>query len=128
MLKRPAFSVHNRLRSFGFAICGLKHFVASEHNAWVHLGGTLVVVLAASFFGLSSSEWLWIILAIGWVWMGEAFNTAIERLADVVTLDRDPRIAVVKDVAAAGVLISSVGAALIGSIIFLPHLVSALDL
>lgn len=53
-------------------------------------------------------------LAIGWVWTAEAFNTAIERLADRVTAERDPQIGIVKDLAAAGVLVSAVGAGVIG--------------
>jgi diacylglycerol kinase len=56
------------------------------------------------------------------VWTAETFNTSIERLADAVTLERDDRIGVIKDMAAAGVLVSSVGALIIGAIIFLPHL------
>ena len=71
---------------------------------------------------ISPGEWLWIILAIGIVWYSEAVNTAIERLADAVTLDQNPNIKVAKDCAAAGVLIAALVAALIGLIIFVPRI------
>jgi len=45
-------------------------------------------VLAASvYFRLSPDEWRWIILAIALVWLAEALNTAIERLADAITIE-----------------------------------------
>ncbi len=69
---------------------------------------------------IDRGEWLWLVLAIGWVWTAEAFNTAIERLADRVTPERDPQIGIAKDLAAAGVLISAVGAAVIGLLVLAP--------
>jgi diacylglycerol kinase (ATP) len=45
--------------------------------------------------------------------MAEALNTAIERLADRVTLEQDPQIKVVKDVASAGVLLAILAAGLV---------------
>jgi len=71
---------------------------------------------------LGAGEWLWIVVAIAGVWLAEAFNTSIERLADVVSLDRDPRLKVVKNVAAAGVLLSAIASTIIGGLIFYPHL------
>ena len=96
--------------------------MASEHNAWLHLAATLAVILLGIAVQLSTSEWLWIVATIAGVWLAEAFNTALERLADIITLDRDPRLKVVKDVAAAGVLVSAIAAAIIGLLIFYPHL------
>jgi diacylglycerol kinase (ATP) len=83
-----------------------------------------VVVLAASiYFGLSSDEWRWIILAIALVWLAEALNTAIERLADAVTLEPNENIGYAKDVAAGAVLAAAIVSAMIGLTIFLPHIV-----
>ena len=72
--------------------------------------------------GIGPMEWLWIILAIGVVWYSEAVNTAIERLADAVTLERDPNIKIAKDCAAAGVLVASALAVAIGPVIFVPRI------
>ncbi len=55
--------------------------------------------------------------------MAEAFNTALEILADITQPHYDPRVGKAKDVAAGAVLISSVGAIAIAAVIFLPHLV-----
>ena len=121
-IRRPRFTLHSRIRSFGFAVSGVRYVFASEHNMWLHAIAALIVVALGIGIGLPVEEWRWIVLAIGWVWMAEAFNTAIERLADAVTLERDPRIGLVKDLAAAGVLLSAIGAAAIGLLVFVPHL------
>lgn len=118
----PPFSFRSRLRSFAFAFSGLRYFAMSEHNAWIHAGAAVAVLAAGAWLGVNRQDWLWLILAIGWVWMAEAFNTAIERLADVVTTERSPAIKVVKDLAAAAVLIASMGALAIGLGIFWPYL------
>jgi diacylglycerol kinase (ATP) len=119
--KPPSF-IAGRIASFRFAWAGLSYIIAAERNARLHLGATFLAILLGLVVGLSAAEWLWIVLAIGWVWTAETFNTSIERLADAVTMERDDRIGAIKDMAAAGVLVSAVGALIIGAIIFLPHL------
>jgi diacylglycerol kinase (ATP) len=109
-----------RLRSFTFTFAGLRYLIASEHNARIHLAATLVVLIGAYLLEVSSIEWLFLIVAIGWVWFAEAVNTAVERLADAITLEHNPQIKVAKDVAAAAVLVSSIASAAIGATIFLP--------
>ena len=64
---------------------------------------------------------LWIIVAITLVWCAEAFNTALEQLADALHPENHPGIGRAKDVAAAAVLIAAVGAAVIGMLVFVPH-------
>lgn len=57
----------------------------------------------------------------------EALNTAIEKLSDIVSPEKDDRIRIVKDISAGAVLISSIVAVVIGLIIFIPHLRTFLD-
>ncbi|HXC74742.1 MAG TPA: diacylglycerol kinase family protein [Sphingomicrobium sp.] len=121
--RRSPFSVHQRLQSFRYAWAGLRHFAAHEHNGWIHAGATVAVLAAAIFFRLTADEWRWIILAIALVWLAEALNTAIERLADAVTLEPNDNIGIAKDVAAGAVLAAAAFSAVIGLMIFLPHLV-----
>jgi len=98
-----------------------------QHNAWLHLGDTFLVIAGAFFFSLSVGEWCWIILAIATVWTAEALNTAFEFLADAALPDFHPLVRDAKDVAAGAVLITAVGAAIIGAIIFWPHVVALLQ-
>ena len=115
-----SFSVKARFKSFRYAIDGLISFFDTQHNAIIHLGMTVIVVLASIFFDLSRGEWLAIILATGFVWTAELFNTAIEKLCDMISKDYHPAIKIIKDVAAAAVLISAIVALVVGGIVFLP--------
>ena len=111
-----------RLRSFAHALQGLAHLVRTQPNARLHLLAAILVCGAGIYFGLSRGEWLWISVAIVLVWSAEAFNTALECLADALHPERDPGIGRAKDVAAAAVLIAALGAVVIGVLVFLPHL------
>ena len=86
-----------------------------------------MVLAAAVYFRLTAEEWRWNILAIGLVWIAEALNTAIERLADAVTVEPNENVGYAKDVAAGAVLVAAVTSAIIGLTIFIPHLVAALQ-
>ncbi|MDQ3143255.1 MAG: diacylglycerol kinase family protein [Pseudomonadota bacterium] len=114
------FKPADRLASFRFAIRGLRTMLVQEHNSRIHLVAAVAVIIAGSALGLDAGEWRWIILAVAMVWLAEAFNTAIERLGDAVSLEHHPQIGIAKDVAAAGVLIASLCASLIGLSIFVP--------
>ena len=55
------------------------------------------------------------------VWIAEVFNTALEYVVDLASPDLHPLAGKAKDVAAGAVLISAVGAAMIGIAVFAPH-------
>ncbi len=95
----------------------------SQHNAWVHACATVAVIVAGLVFGVSSSEWCWLVLAIMAVWTAEALNTAFEFLADVASPEFHPLVKHSKDVAAGAVLISAIGAVVIGLLVLGPHVI-----
>lgn len=111
-----------RIKSFGYAFKGIASFLKKEHNAWIHCTAIVVVTMAGIHFGITSTEWCVVLLCFGMVLAAEAFNTAIERLVNLVSPDFHPIAGDVKDVAAGAVLICAIVAALIGGIIFLPYL------
>ena len=94
----------------------------TQSNARLHLLAAALVCAAGVYFGLQRTEWLWISLAIVLVWSAEAFNTALEQLADAVHPARHPGVGRAKDVAAGAVLIAALGEAVIGLLVFVPHL------
>ena len=64
------------------------------------------------------------LFAITTVLSAEAFNTAIEYLIDLVSPDYHPLAGKAKDVAAAAVLFTAIGAFFVGLIIFLPKVIA----
>jgi len=122
-MKRNKFSISKRLKSFKYAINGLKILILEEHNARLHLLATIIVIIAGVYFKISSVEWLIILLTIGFVFAMEAINSSIENLADFVSPNKHPLIKKVKDLAAGGVLISAIIAFIIGGVIFIPKII-----
>ena len=115
------FEIGDRLRSFRVALAGLRYLLASEHNSRIHLGVTIAAIGLGALIGITLNEWRWLLLAIALVWVSEAFNTALERLGDAVSLEHDPTIGRAKDVAAAAVMFAALTSALIGISIFGPY-------
>ena len=119
-----SFSIKARLKSFQYAFEGLNSFFSTQHNAIIHLVMTTLAFSGAVFYNVTKVEAIAIALAVGFVWAAELFNTAIEKLADIVSTDHRPEIKFIKDVAAAAVLLSAVAAFITGAIVFLPKLLA----
>ncbi|GGC00786.1 diacylglycerol kinase family protein [Dyadobacter sediminis] len=118
-MKGP-INILKAVRSFRYAGVGIYNLFRYENNARIHLLACIFVVIAGVFFDISSAEWSLLVIQIGLVWSAEAVNTAVEKLADVVSPEYHPGIKVVKDTAAAAVLILAISAVIVGGIIFIP--------
>ncbi|WP_206238877.1 diacylglycerol kinase family protein [Novosphingobium terrae] len=120
------FSIRARLRSVSYAAQGIVTLIREEHNARIHLFATGAVVLTGWRLHCTWDEWRWLLLAIGLVWMAEAFNTAIEVLCDLVQPGFHPQVKRIKDLAAGAVLLAALTAALIGMTVLWPHLAGSM--
>lgn len=123
-MKNQKFSIAQRLKSFAYAFNGLKTLLKEEHNARIHLVAAIIVVIAGVRLKLSSLEWVAIVFAIAFVLIAEIINTSIENIADFISPAKHDQIKKIKDLAAAGVLISALSALIVGAIIFLPKVLS----
>ena len=128
------------LRSFAYAFRGVR-IISLERNSTVHVAVAVFVLLEAILFRISALEWLFVVMSIALVLGFEIFNSCVERIASwspgeseqmVATLgkgvaeQRDQEIGLVKDAAAAGVLISSVAAGVVGVTLFFSRLLEKL--
>ena len=114
-------------RSFRFAARGIVDLFRFENNAKIHLLAAAVAIGAGSWLGLSVMEWAMIATQMGLVMATEAFNTALEKMADRVTTERDPLIKAAKDLASGAVLIVAFTALVVGLLIFVPKLLKVWD-
>ena len=120
MEKQTSFSIKARIKSFTYAFQGIKTFFQTQHNAWIHILATVIVIVLGNIVSLSNAEWCWIMLAIALVFITEMLNTAIEFLTDLVSPEYHPLAKKTKDVAAGAVLVSAIFAVFIGLIVFMP--------
>ncbi|MFI3239096.1 MAG: diacylglycerol kinase family protein [Bacteroidales bacterium] len=123
-MKNSGFTLRKRLKSFRYAFSGIYQLVRYEHNAWIHLLCMVAVIIAGVLLDISTMEWIVVTFAIGGVIATEAFNSALEQLADVVSPEYNQGIKRTKDLAAAAVLIVAITAAIVGLIIFLPKIIN----
>jgi len=121
-MTQEKFSLRKRAGSFRFAFDGLIQFFKTQHNAIIHLVATLAVIALSVIVQLQLVKFLFVVIAIGLVWMAELFNTAIEKLCDMVCPEQHPQIKFIKDVSAAAVLVTAIIAIITGCIIFIPVL------
>lgn len=68
-------------------------------------------------------EWAIVTIVIGIVLISEIFNSVIEQTIDHVKPEIHPTAKIIKDMAAAGVLVAAMIAIIIGILIFLPKIV-----
>ena len=115
------FSWHDRRLSFANAFRGIQDMLITQHNAWVHAIVMLLVCATGIAFSISSMEWCCLVLCFMAVWTTEALNTALELLTDLASPEFHPLAGRAKDVAAGAVLIAAIGSAIVGGIVFMPH-------
>jgi len=122
MMERKKFSWPERRKSFGYAWDGLKALLQTEHNSRIHLVLTLTAIATALLLRISRMEMIILIIVMATVWVAEIFNTALEKAMDFMSQERHPQIKLVKDLAAAAVLITAITAVIVGCLIFIPKM------
>jgi diacylglycerol kinase (ATP) len=121
-MKKAAFTLAGRLKSFRHAFAGIGSMLRTQHNAWLHLAATVAAIAAGLILHISANDWRWLVVAVVLVWVSEAVNTAFEHLCDVVSPDFHASVKLSKDIAAGAVLIAAIGAVVLGLLIFVPYL------
>jgi diacylglycerol kinase len=103
---------------FGDAFRGVKIGVRGQISFWVHLFFAAGVIVAGMVLQMELPEWCLLTLCITLVLSAEMFNTALESMARAITDEVHPELGNALDIGSAGVLLSSLGAAVVGAMIF----------
>lgn len=111
-----------RIRSTNHAWRGFDLFIKTTPNLRMHFFFIVLVIFLGFLLKITSTEWALVVVAIGFVIVSEAFNSAIEIDIDLTSPTYHPYARDTKDLAAAAVLLSVGVAVLIGIIVFLPKI------
>lgn len=109
--------------SFEFAINGIKDAYKNEPNFKIHSIAAIVALFLAFALSFSAIETVILILTILFVLILELINTTLEKITDLVSPEIQPKAKVAKDVSAAAVFLGSIGAFIIGLILYLPKII-----
>lgn len=112
--------------SFMSAGRGLKQIFVSEPNFRLQILVGLVVLLLAWYFPLKNWERILMILLAVAVLVMEILNTTFEYLSDLLKPRLHHYVRTIKDIMAGAVLLTSVGAAIVGLMIFVPYFLQIL--
>jgi diacylglycerol kinase (ATP) len=116
------------IQSFRYAFAGLGYCFRTQRNFRIHIASAFLAGLLGAFLGLSLTEWAVLALLVVMVIAAEMVNTMVEALVDLVTIEYHPLAKVAKDVAAGVVLLTAIGAVVVGLLIFGPKILTALRL
>jgi diacylglycerol kinase (ATP) len=97
------------LASFGHAIEGLVFTAAHQRNMQIHVVAGILVGLVGSGIAFGLAERVTLVFCVVLVLFAEILNSALESLVDLYTETFHERARVVKDAAAAGVLVLALG-------------------
>jgi diacylglycerol kinase (ATP) len=114
-LRRTLYSFRHAVRGFAWAL-------SSQANLRVHFAAAAVVLIGAVLLHFSAIEFVGLMLCFAVVIAAELFNTALEVLIDYAWPEHHPMIGRAKDVAAAAVMVSATGAAVVGILLFAHHI------
>ncbi|HBX22845.1 MAG TPA: diacylglycerol kinase family protein [Desulfotomaculum sp.] len=111
------------LKSFGWALSGIRQVSMTQPNMKIHLAAALlVIIVCVSLLHMPALELAIVILAIFMVLVAETFNTAVEATVDLTTSRRHPLAKVAKDAAAGAVLLTAVNAIVVAYLLIWPYL------
>lgn len=113
---------HTFFGGFKYAGKGIITAIEEENNLLVQFSASMLVVVFGVALRISSVEWCICFIMCFLVMALELVNTSFENLCDRVTLENDERIKKIKDISAGAVLMMSICAVVIASIIFIPKL------
>lgn len=108
---------------FRDAFRGLKEGVRGQSSFFVHFFMAAAVIAAAVVLEIDDLlQWCILVLCIAVVLTAEMFNSALESLARAITDEMDPHVGRALNIGSAAVLLASIGAAIVGTLIFLNRL------
>lgn len=113
-------------QSFRCAFAGVRDVIKNGRNAKIQVVIATAVVIASLWLPLSKLDWAVLSLTIGAVIAGEALNSAIELVVDLVSPDHHELARRAKDAAAGAVLILAIVAVVVGGLILGPPLHEAI--
>lgn len=108
--------------SFKYAFQGIWASFKSERNMKIHVFMMIFVILCGLLLNINLGEWITCLILFALVIGAELFNTAIEAVVDMISLEKSPQAKLAKDISAGAVLVFAMASALIGLLIFVPKI------
>lgn len=117
-------SFRRLIKSFTYAIRGLAKVFREEQNLRIQIMAGFGVFVFGIWVDLARMEWVALFIVSMIVLLMEVVNSAVERITDLFKPRINTYVKEIKDIMAAAVMLSSIGAVVVGLIVLGPHLAS----
>ena len=114
----------NFLDALANALNGIGYAIRTQRNIKIQIVVTAIVIATGIFFQLSTIEFALLIFSCSLVLIAETINTAIEATVNLCTLEYHPIAKIAKDIGAGSVLLASLNAVIIGSILLIEKILT----
>ena len=108
----------NFFEAWGNATNGIIYSATTQRNIRIQLVLAVIVMVLSLFYGLNTAEFLCLLFAVFMVIFAELINTAIETVVDLFVDVYHPKAKIAKDVAAGGVVITTINAIIVAYFLF----------
>lgn len=109
-------------KSFKYALKGFAYVFKNEQNFRIQIAIGLVVIFFMFLFQIEVWEAIILVLLITLVLVLELINSIFEKFVDILKPRIHTYAKIIKDMMSAAVLLSALGASIIGLLIFIPYL------
>lgn len=96
------------LRGFKYAFKGIIYAINHERNMRIHIVVAVYLLYFLSYYRISDIKMALVLLVIALVFSLELVNTAVERVCDLYTTNKNRLIEIAKDVSAGAVLVAAI--------------------
>lgn len=113
------------INAAGYAVEGFVYLTKNEKNTRLLLIIAVLALIICPLLGFSAMQTAIVFFTVILTTIAEVLNTAIEMSIDMVSQGKfDPKVKIIKDVAAASVLISVINAVLVFTLILTQNLIT----
>ncbi len=112
------------INSFKYAFTGIATSFKTEQNMKIHILVMILVIIAGIVLKVSLLDWVILVIMFSLVISAELFNTVIETVVDMITMEKNEKAKVAKDISAGAVLVLAIGSIIVGFIIFIPKILN----
>lgn len=113
--------------SFVNALRGVFYMLQSERNFQIEFLALLINLFLIFYLQLSSLDTILILMVSFGVLSAEIFNTAIEKMCDVIQPEFDKRIGFIKDISAGAVILMTTASVIVGIIVYWKYIIDILS-
>lgn len=113
LMRKPSLFISLRNAFYGVFL-----IFRSERNFRIEAFALLINIFLIIFFGLSKTDTLIILVVSFAVLVAEIFNTAVEKICDIIHPDYDRRIGFIKDICAGAVVLTALFSVIAGIFVY----------